>query len=52
MNEPAIAGKKANSILGVSEELKFMSLIPIGFPAYTPRDKTMKDFNQALKIIE
>jgi nitroreductase len=52
MNEPAIAGKRANSILGVSDELKFMSLIPIGYPAYTPRNKTLKDFNQVLKIIE
>ncbi|HEX3037662.1 MAG TPA: nitroreductase family protein [Oscillospiraceae bacterium] len=52
MNEPTIAGKTINSILGVSEELKFMSLISIGYPACTPRNKTMKDFNQVLKIIE
>lgn len=52
MNEPTITGKKVNSILGESEELKFMSLISIGYPTYTPRIKSMKEFNRIFKIIE
>lgn len=52
INEPTIAGVTINNILGVSEELKFMSLISIGYPAYTPRNKSMKEINQIFKIIE
>lgn len=52
MNEPAIADKKMNQILGVSEEHKFMSLIPVGIPAYAPRTKVMKDMTEVFRIIE
>lgn len=52
MNEPALAGKKANIILGVPEDYRLMSFIPIGRPAYTPRDKKMKPVNEIFKLIE
>lgn len=52
MNEPAIAGKKMNSILGVAEELKFMSLVSVGYPAYTPRNKQMKALSEVFELIE
>ena len=52
MNEPTIAGKKVNRLLGVSEELQFMSLISIGSSAYSPRNKKMKDLNEIFKIID
>lgn len=52
MNEPTIAGAKINKILGLPEEYKFMSLIPIGVPAYTPRNKAMKDMHEVFKIID
>ncbi|KNY26858.1 nitroreductase family protein [Pseudobacteroides cellulosolvens] len=42
MNEPAICGDEINKILGVSNEERFISIIPVGIPAYTPRGKKMK----------
>lgn len=51
MNEPAIAGKEINEVLGVSPEQKFISIIPIGIPAYTPKNKAMKDMNEVFSII-
>lgn len=52
MNDPVIAGNKVNQILGVPENHKFISLIPIGVPAYTPRDKKMKALEEIFKIIK
>lgn len=52
MNDPIIAGKKINDILDVSEKYKLLSIIPVGVPAYTPREKKMKNFEEIYKIIE
>ncbi len=52
MNEPAIAGKEINKILGEPLEHKFISLIPVGIPAYTPKNKKMKDLNEVFSLIE
>lgn len=46
MNEPAMAGAEINRILGIPEGQRFMSLIPIGFPAYTPKNKDMKPMSE------
>lgn len=51
MNEPAVAGVEIGDILGEPAEHKFMSLIPVGVPAYAPRGKKMKDFNEIFEII-
>jgi len=51
MNDPAIAGHEINKILGVSLEHRFVSLIPIGIPAYMPRNKKMKDIKEVFSII-
>lgn len=51
MNEPAIAGEAINRILGVSPEARLLSLIPIGHPAYMPREKTMKDWDEVYKFV-
>lgn len=51
MNEPAIAGDEIGRILGVPEDNKFISLIPIGVPAYSPREKRMKDFDEVFSAI-
>jgi nitroreductase len=51
MNEPAIAGKDINKILNVPPECKFISLIPVGYPAYTPKNKDLKDMGEVLTII-
>jgi nitroreductase len=51
MNEPAIAGAEINRILGVSPEERFISLIPVGHPAYIPRTKEMKDLAKMFSAI-
>lgn len=51
MNEPAVAGAEINRILGIPEEERFMSLIPVGIPAYTPRNKDMKPMSQIFNIV-
>ena len=51
MNEPAIAGEEINRILGVPQEQRFISLIPIGYPAYTPRYKEMKDLAEVFSAV-
>jgi nitroreductase len=50
MNEPAVAGEDINKLLGVPLENKFMSLIPIGYPAYAPRDKEQKSLADVLTV--
>ena len=52
MNEPALAGKAINHILGVPDEHLFMSMIPVGVPAYRPREKKMKEMSEVFRIIE
>jgi nitroreductase len=51
MNEPAIAGAEINRILGVPPEERFISLIPVGYPAYTPRTKEIKDLAQVFAVV-
>ncbi|NJD02444.1 MAG: nitroreductase family protein [Ruminiclostridium sp.] len=51
MSEPAIAGEEINRILGIPVEQRFISLIPVGIPSYTPRNKKMKDFGEVFSII-
>lgn len=52
MNEPAIAGVEVNRILEVPSDVRFMSLIPIGLPAYTPKEKNMKDLSEVFSIVK
>jgi nitroreductase len=51
MNEPAIAGEEINRILGVDSTNKFISLVPVGYPAYTPREKKLKELSEILTIV-
>jgi nitroreductase len=51
MSEPVIAGKEINKLLGVPLDQKFISLIPIGYPAYNPVNKKMKDMNEVFSMI-
>ncbi len=51
MNEPAIAGEDINEILNIPPEQKFLSLIPIGFPAYVPRGKDLKSMDEVFSIV-
>lgn len=50
MSEPAIAGEEINRILGVPLDNKFVSLIPIGMPAYSPKDKKLKALEDIFSI--
>lgn len=51
MNEPAVAGNEIRKLLGEPESSKFISLIPIGYPSYKPRDKKLKDFDEVFSLI-
>lgn len=51
MNEPAIAGAEISEIIGIPKDAKFISLIPIGVPAYSPRNKKMKDLKEVLSFL-
>lgn len=50
MNEPAIAGAEIGKILQEPAAHRLISLIPIGWPAYTPREKKMKEFSQVFSV--
>jgi nitroreductase len=51
MNEPAIAGAEIIRILEVPPDERFISLIPVGYPAYTPRTKEMKDLAKVFAVV-
>lgn len=51
MNEPAIAGAEINRILSVPPDERFISLIPIGYKAYSPRPKEMKDLAKVFSVV-
>ena len=52
MNEPVFAKAEISAILGASADMKLMSLIPIGRPAYTPKNKAYKPIEEVVKIID
>ncbi len=43
MNDPAIAGKQIENLIAARQDLKLISVIPIGEPKYLPREKKLKD---------
>lgn len=51
MNEPAIAGVEIGKILDIPREHKFISLIPVGYPAYTPKEKKIKGLDEIFTYI-
>lgn len=51
MNDPAIAGAAVNKILNIPLEQRFISLIPIGVPAYNPRPKKIKELSEIFTIV-
>ncbi len=51
MNEPAFAAEEIRQILGEPEEHKFISLIPIGYPAYAPREKQLKPLSEVYRVV-
>jgi len=51
MGEPVIAGTEINKILNEPLEHKFVSLIPVGISAYSPKGKKMKDMDEVFTVI-
>ena len=51
MNDPDVASEEICACLGTPENYRLMSVIPVGKPAYVPREKTMKPMDEILRII-
>lgn len=51
MNEPAFARAEISRLLGVGPEARFMSLIPVGRPAYAPKSKAYKPLDEVLTVV-
>lgn len=49
MNDPSIAEENIKSLLGVGEDLKLVSVIPVGTPRYSPREKVLKPQHEILE---
>ncbi len=50
MNDPVIAEDKIKEILDVREDLRLLSVIPVGEPQYYPREKKLKDQSSILEF--
>ncbi|MDO5558512.1 MAG: nitroreductase family protein [Oscillospiraceae bacterium] len=51
MNDPVVAQAEINEFIGIPEGYRLMSIVPIGKPAYTPRQKVMKPVSEICRII-
>ncbi len=49
MNDPVISEDKIKEVLGVREELKLISVVPVGEPKYSPRNKVLKELETILE---
>lgn len=49
MNDPAIAGEQIKNLITVRQDLRLISVIPIGEPKYFPHKKKLKDINSILE---
>ncbi|HEY5585066.1 MAG TPA: nitroreductase family protein [Ruminiclostridium sp.] len=49
MNDPVIAEETIKSLLSVREDLRLISVIPIGEPRYLPQEKKLKDQSSILE---
>lgn len=51
MNDPIVASDEINEFIGASEGHRLMSVIPVGKPAYVPREKQIKAMSEVFEII-
>ncbi|MBQ8786817.1 MAG: nitroreductase family protein [Oscillospiraceae bacterium] len=51
MNDPVVAEKEINELFGAAENHRLMSVIPVGKPAYTPREKSVKPLAEIMEIV-
>lgn len=49
MNDPSIAGEKLVPLITDRQDLKLISVIPVGEPMYTPREKKLKELSDVLE---
>ncbi len=50
MNDPVIAEDKIKELLGVKNSLRLLSVVPVGEPKYSPREKVLKDVKSILEF--
>ncbi len=51
MNDPIVSAEEINEFIGAPEGYRLMSVIPVGKPAYIPREKALKPLEEILKIV-
>lgn len=52
MNDPIVSADRISAFLKVNPDYRLMSVIPVGKPAYTPRELPSKTVDDVLKITE
>lgn len=51
MNDPIVSAEEINAFISAPEGHRLMSVIPVGKPAYTPREKSVKPLTEIMKIV-
>lgn len=51
MNDPIVSEKEINELMNIKKGQRLLSVIPVGKPAYTPREKVMKPLAEILEIV-
>ncbi len=51
MNDPVVAEQEISALFAVPPAHRLLSVVPIGRPAYTPREKCMKPMEEILTIV-
>ncbi|HEX2927632.1 MAG TPA: nitroreductase family protein, partial [Ruminiclostridium sp.] len=49
MNDPVVGEGRIKELLKVRDDLKLISVVPIGQPHYIPREKKLKDMSEVLE---
>lgn len=49
MNDPVVGESKIKALLKVRDDLKLISVVPVGESKYFPREKNLKDMNEILE---
>lgn len=51
MNDPVVSAAEINEFVGAPNQYRLMSVIPVGKPAYVPREKPMKPLSEIFEIM-
>ncbi len=52
MNDPVVGESAIKELLQIKEEQRLISVIPVGMPAYNPREKQYKELDDVFQIIK